>query len=328
MGTYDPTLVHVQLALLALGFLLAFVGAAPRPRPGRAARPERARDPRRRARAEAALDQPRRRPARVLRRARPRRRGPLARVGRAVAARRGRALPRRRRADEERGALLRARRARRARAVRVAPLARARQSLPGPSSRSSCPGASSSRSRTCRSSSTASGTRSRPGYLADHSDRVRPALEGLLDEIFTLDWGLLVPFFVAAVVTAALARRNALAGFAAALGRARVRGPRARLLDLGDPDRARARLVGRPDGRHARRRRGRARRAARRANQPLGKARKTLNAGFLCPVRVSRPDCQPPRRGSSRSRNQSIMSMRGFLRAIVNASRMYAACFA
>ncbi len=53
-----------------------------------------------------------------------------------------------------------------------------------------------------------------PGYLADHSDRVRPALEGLLDEIFTLDWGLLVPFFVAAVVTAALARRNALVGFA------------------------------------------------------------------------------------------------------------------
>ena len=26
IGTYDPTLVHVQLALLALGFLLAFVG--------------------------------------------------------------------------------------------------------------------------------------------------------------------------------------------------------------------------------------------------------------------------------------------------------------
>jgi hypothetical protein len=53
-----------------------------------------------------------------------------------------------------------------------------------------------------------------PGYLADHSDRVRPALEGLLEEIFTLDWGLLVPFFVAAVVTAALARRSALVGFA------------------------------------------------------------------------------------------------------------------
>jgi hypothetical protein len=54
-----------------------------------------------------------------------------------------------------------------------------------------------------------------PGYLSDHSDRVRPAVEGLLDEIFTTDWGLLVPLFAAALVTAILGRRYALAGFAA-----------------------------------------------------------------------------------------------------------------
>ena len=54
-----------------------------------------------------------------------------------------------------------------------------------------------------------------PGYLSDHSDRVRPAVDGLLDEIFTSDWGLLVPLFAAAFVTAILTRRYALAGFAA-----------------------------------------------------------------------------------------------------------------
>jgi len=54
-----------------------------------------------------------------------------------------------------------------------------------------------------------------PGYLSDHSDRVRPAVDGLLDEIFTLEWGLLVPLFAAALVTAIVARRYALAGFAA-----------------------------------------------------------------------------------------------------------------
>ena len=53
-----------------------------------------------------------------------------------------------------------------------------------------------------------------PGYLADHSDRVGPAVRGLASEIFTLDWGLLVPLFVAAVGAAALARRFAVAGFA------------------------------------------------------------------------------------------------------------------
>jgi hypothetical protein len=44
---------------------------------------------------------------------------------------------------------------------------------------------------------------------------VRPAVDGLLDEIFTLEWGLLVPLFAAALVTAIVARRYALAGFAA-----------------------------------------------------------------------------------------------------------------
>ena len=52
------------------------------------------------------------------------------------------------------------------------------------------------------------------------------------------------------------------------------------------------------------------------------------NAGFFLPVAVSSPDCQPARVGSSLSRNQSIMSMRGFLRAIANACVRYAACFA
>jgi hypothetical protein len=54
-----------------------------------------------------------------------------------------------------------------------------------------------------------------PAYLSDHSDRVGPAARGLLDEIFSLDWGLLVPLFVAALVTAALARRYRLVAFAA-----------------------------------------------------------------------------------------------------------------
>ena len=53
-----------------------------------------------------------------------------------------------------------------------------------------------------------------PGYLSDHSDRVGPAFRGLRGEIFTLDWGLLVPLFVAAVLVAAFARRDRLVGFA------------------------------------------------------------------------------------------------------------------
>ena len=40
---------------------------------------------------------------------------------------------------------------------------------------------------------------------------------------------------------------------------------------------------------------------------------------LLLPVTRLSPDCQPARFGSSRRRNQSIRSMRGFLRAIANA---------
>jgi hypothetical protein len=54
-----------------------------------------------------------------------------------------------------------------------------------------------------------------PGYLSDHSDRVGPAVRGLGGEILTLDWGLLVPLVLAALLAATLARRFALAGFAA-----------------------------------------------------------------------------------------------------------------
>jgi hypothetical protein len=54
-----------------------------------------------------------------------------------------------------------------------------------------------------------------PGYLSDHADRVSPAARGLLDEIFSLDWGLLLPLFLAALVTAALAHRYRLVVFAA-----------------------------------------------------------------------------------------------------------------
>jgi hypothetical protein len=54
-----------------------------------------------------------------------------------------------------------------------------------------------------------------PAYLADHSDRVRPAVDGLAGEIFTLDWGLLPLLFAASLAAALVARRHALAAFAA-----------------------------------------------------------------------------------------------------------------
>jgi len=53
-----------------------------------------------------------------------------------------------------------------------------------------------------------------PAYLSDHSDRVGPAVRGLGGELLSGDWGLLVPLFCVAVVAAVLARRDALAGFA------------------------------------------------------------------------------------------------------------------
>ena len=52
------------------------------------------------------------------------------------------------------------------------------------------------------------------GYLSDHSDRVGPAVRGLRSELLSGHWGLLVPLFLVAVVAAVLARRYALAGFA------------------------------------------------------------------------------------------------------------------
>jgi hypothetical protein len=55
-----------------------------------------------------------------------------------------------------------------------------------------------------------------PGYLSDNAERVRPAADGLLSEIFSGDWGLLVPLFVVALAAAVLARRYALAVYAGA----------------------------------------------------------------------------------------------------------------
>jgi hypothetical protein len=54
-----------------------------------------------------------------------------------------------------------------------------------------------------------------PGYLSDHADRVGPAVRGLGGELFSGEWGLLVPLVIAAVAAAVLARHYALAGFAA-----------------------------------------------------------------------------------------------------------------
>ena len=54
-----------------------------------------------------------------------------------------------------------------------------------------------------------------PSYLSDNSERVSPAARGLADEIFTLDWGLLPLVFAAALVAAVAARRYAVAAFAA-----------------------------------------------------------------------------------------------------------------
>ncbi len=51
----------------------------------------------------------------------------------------------------------------------------------------------------------------------------------------------------------------------------------------------------------------------------VARCSKAANDGFFTPLYVIRPDCQPERFGSSLSRNQSIMSIRGFFRAIPNA---------
>jgi hypothetical protein len=54
-----------------------------------------------------------------------------------------------------------------------------------------------------------------PGYLADRSERVRPAVSRLWDELSAAEWGLLVPLAAISIVAALLARRYRLAAFAA-----------------------------------------------------------------------------------------------------------------
>ena len=53
-----------------------------------------------------------------------------------------------------------------------------------------------------------------PGYLADRSERVRPAVSTLWDELWAGDWGLLPVLALVSVAAAALARRYRLAAFA------------------------------------------------------------------------------------------------------------------
>ena len=54
-----------------------------------------------------------------------------------------------------------------------------------------------------------------PSYLSEHADRVGPAFRGLGGEIFSLEWGLLPLLFGAALAGASVARRYALAAFGA-----------------------------------------------------------------------------------------------------------------
>ena len=55
-----------------------------------------------------------------------------------------------------------------------------------------------------------------PGYLSDHSDRVRPAFAGVWHQVWSSGWAWLVPLTLVAFAGALLARRWRLAGFAAA----------------------------------------------------------------------------------------------------------------
>ena len=52
-----------------------------------------------------------------------------------------------------------------------------------------------------------------PGYLSDHADRVAPAAGRLLGEMLTLEWGLVVPLAVVALASSLLSRRYRLSGF-------------------------------------------------------------------------------------------------------------------
>ncbi len=53
-----------------------------------------------------------------------------------------------------------------------------------------------------------------PAYLADHADRLGPTLRSVAGHAFSLDWGLLLPLALAAIVAALLAGRTRLAVFA------------------------------------------------------------------------------------------------------------------
>ena len=53
-----------------------------------------------------------------------------------------------------------------------------------------------------------------PGYLANRSERVRPAVSRLWDELWAGGWGLLVPLALVAVLAALLAGSRRLAAFA------------------------------------------------------------------------------------------------------------------
>ena len=53
-----------------------------------------------------------------------------------------------------------------------------------------------------------------PGYLADRSERVRPAASRLWDELWSADWGVLPLLVLVSIAAAALARRYRLAAFA------------------------------------------------------------------------------------------------------------------
>ncbi len=214
MGTYDPTLVHVQLALLAFGFLLGFVSLlrdrVPLALVGASALAVLSAEPVLKQLSTGLADVP----LAFFVALGLARHGPLARFRGALGARGRDALPRRGDADEERGPLLRARGAARARSVRVGAAAASSGSPPARWSRSCCPGGCSSRSATFPSSSTGSATPCRPHTCRTTADRVGPAVRGLGSELLSGDWGLLVPLFLVAVVAAVLAGRYALAGFA------------------------------------------------------------------------------------------------------------------
>lgn len=57
-----------------------------------------------------------------------------------------------------------------------------------------------------------------PGYLADRSERLGPTLRSVAGHAFSLDWGLLLPLAVVALLAAVLTRRRRLAVFAALWG--------------------------------------------------------------------------------------------------------------